>query len=1096
MNVRTQQFSRVSHRRAHVARRLHRLEEPGLERLVSPELLREQAAPGKLAQGSALDFVLRLQRMVGNATVLQLLQRTATLGWDPAPGNRTFPRTHHTNANRVVPQGSVKLRNVLLQGLKHGFTDGEPDSSDDKGQSATGSTVETAAGKAVVWLPETFKPNATDKPVEVLLHLHGYGAGYRELKSGSDYAGTLKPGQTRDEDLYKLPDQLAASMQKGDRQVVAVLPQGRARPRVNTDGDIEVDMFGDIPSKPDTYLDEVFAALNAQASIDKPSAYQLVVSGHSGSGRLVMAAANKLESKAKAGVNETAGGSKVTLAEVVLFDAIHGREINTVKSWLQDHITADLAALKPRGKPDAAQLKSYFATRTRFRGYYSPNYQSTYEDLRKILNDALAPVRGQLGDAAQTWFEWQYRVSGPIGVKDPTDAFGPHERLLAGRNEAGKAGLVDEMLDLSSQPPAPVPAKAPTPPAPAPVPAKAATVPPTQRALAQRSTETLAQRDPRRRRRRRTRPAPTSTSTTSPSTASTTGRKPRFTLGGIAFVVDGASVVPARGTKTGDWTFSPNGSGAFAAVRPMPSSAFIAADGTSTPLQEQTTVHVAGTSATLDALKVVLPSGTSAQLTLALDAAGKATTRSVAVGAESVQALDLTLGGGFTPKGGDTLHLLRSGRVEVYVFSSLKDPAGKSVEGFFDLGRRTKIQGGFGVEGRDAAPFDSTFTSLQNQNLLSPAELNNQDVFSMTSEIEGGFATVQSADTGVLSFGFGQWTAMSDLPKMLKRIPSATFAQHLGQYGLGLGAPTLGGVGHARKFIPGGSGAFNSAVKKLSLHNATEGCLTLDGTELVSDAMHKTATDWSTRHQNVLTSLNAMKSEVAALQADVAGGDAARASSARTRLKSLDKDVNSVWRKLGGLPGLAARVPARMSIDARLTTLVAGVTTAKAAADQVVSNTSSVEALRTNEWVLRFQIAGEDPTVQTAELEEAEATLDRIDAMTFGVTNGVPIGKLLAGHRAQALLFSTFLNNPSGILKGVPRAISAFKDEQIQAARPGTPAKTDWQQFVWPASDARWARLFGDANQKRFERLAEDKLLPFTFDPARRRGILGRRFPN
>ena len=32
-----------------------------------------------------------------------------------------------------------------------------------------------------MWLPETFKPNATDKPVEVLLHMHGYGAGYREL---------------------------------------------------------------------------------------------------------------------------------------------------------------------------------------------------------------------------------------------------------------------------------------------------------------------------------------------------------------------------------------------------------------------------------------------------------------------------------------------------------------------------------------------------------------------------------------------------------------------------------------------------------------------------------------------------------------------------------------------------------------------------------------------------------------------------------------------------------------------------------------------------------------------------------------------------
>ena len=115
---------------------------------------------------------------------------------------------------------------------------------------------------------------------------------------------------------------------------------------------------------------------------------------------------------------------------------------------------------------------------------------------------------------------------------------------------------------------------------------------------------------------------------------------------------------------------------------------------------------MAGTSARADASKVVMSSGGTPQVTIALNSSGRGTTKSVAVGPESVESLDLTLGGGFTPKAGDTINLASGKRVEVFVFSSLKDPTGKTVSGFFDLGRRTKIQGGFGVEGRDAAPFE------------------------------------------------------------------------------------------------------------------------------------------------------------------------------------------------------------------------------------------------------------------------------------------------------------------------------------------------------------------------------------------------------
>jgi len=217
---------------------------------------------------------------------------------------------------------------------------------------------------------------------------------------------------------------------------------------------------------------------------------------------------NKLESTAEGGVNETAGGSTVTLAEIVLFDAIHGREIETVENWLKAHILADISALKGKSKPDAKQLQAHFAKRTRFRGYYSPNYKDIYEDLRTRLAAALAPVAGQLGPTAQTYFEWQYSIAGPIGTRGKDDnAFATHERLLAAKNDAKKAGLIDEMLDITSSPPAP--ATTTTPSSPTTAPPKADTAPPkteTQRHVdtspVRRVVHTLAQRDTRRPRRK------------------------------------------------------------------------------------------------------------------------------------------------------------------------------------------------------------------------------------------------------------------------------------------------------------------------------------------------------------------------------------------------------------------------------------------------------------------------------------------------------------------------------------------------------------------------------------------------------------------
>jgi hypothetical protein len=345
------------------------------------------------------------------------------------------PRTRHTNPNRTVKQRGVELRNVLLQGLKHGFTGTESGAA----KKSAGDSVEDAAGKAVVWMPAVFKPKDA---TEVLLHLHGFGSGYREMATGkTDYSKILKAGQTRDEDLYQLPDQLAASMKTPGRQVIAVLPQGKSR---GSGG-----MFGDIANDPTGYLDEVFGALKTQKVITAvPADYHVVVSGHSGAGPEVMQATAVLEKK---------GLSLGGVSEVVLFDAINGsNELETVKDWLRTHIQSDVGELGRKPTHTEADMKAFYAGKPRFRGYFTHGfYESMYGDdsgqLRQWLTSEISSQGKKLDNTAVKWLDWQYKVFGPIGPAE--QGFGPHEHLLGSQNDTKKAGLLDEILDLGSGPP-------------------------------------------------------------------------------------------------------------------------------------------------------------------------------------------------------------------------------------------------------------------------------------------------------------------------------------------------------------------------------------------------------------------------------------------------------------------------------------------------------------------------------------------------------------------------------------------------------------------------------------------------------------------
>ncbi len=622
---------------------------------------------------------------------------------------------------------------------------------------------------------------------------------------------------------------------------------------------------------------------------------------------------------------------------------------------------------------------------------------------------------------------------------------------------------------------------------------------------------------------------------------------PKFTLSGLNFKVDGATI-KATG-KDGGWKFTPvaaatsgptaatptGGSSTpttpvptttptptptpttpaaptapaeFDATRTMPDSEYLTAAGASSPLGERTKVKIAASKATVDAPVVLLPASGAPQLTITLDNNGRGSTKPVAVGTYSASALVVSLSG-HTPKDGDAIKIPTNRGKELYVFSTLKPSAGTKVEGFFDIGNQTKYKGTVGVAGerRSEAFFDKTFDKLVAAGKVSTAIKAEKDIFAATSEIEGHFDTVQTYDTGVFTFGFGQWTANASLPAMLKSVPDDVYNLHLGQYGLGRGTPTLGNEQQMRKLAP--PKELNKVYNSLDLRNASEGSMTLNGKEMISSKAYAFAKTWAAKHDQSSKDLTAFK-------ADLAGADKAKA-------KQAEKKIDARWAELAGWSGIPKKPPRGASADQKADALIAGVTAAKAAADKVVSDAQSIEAIRTNEWVLRFQIFGQDPAVQVAQLQHTHDTLDDLKKKSTGT--GVPYGTLLPSGRGQAVLISTWLNNPSSVHNGMKASVPEFKKAKVaeadKAAKDAAAkvteltnakaaadkiagatktkdaadrAKAQWEKFPWPASDANWTTHYTTAAAGQFLKIAEPKMLSRTTDPARRTGIMNKHF--
>jgi hypothetical protein len=264
-------------------------------------------------------------------------------GWEKQQGETISP-----DSPNFDPQEKMgKIHRFALYGLSKGNQSADlkplPDSKKLKNTGFTlKKTSESATGRAIVlvpdWVSESKQPSSNGKPIDVLVHLHGHGVGYR-----------LEQGQkkTRDVAIDRTEQQLEAS----GLDMIAVLPQGTRYSGFGSDFDS------------DSYLNEVFEKLKKQKRIpDTSTLGRVVFSAHSGGGNTIIR------------MQKDPSRLPSSMKELVLFDAINDpSQVATLMKILDVRLKADLANI--RAQPKGQEKKWIERFGFRFRGYHTPKYQ-------------------------------------------------------------------------------------------------------------------------------------------------------------------------------------------------------------------------------------------------------------------------------------------------------------------------------------------------------------------------------------------------------------------------------------------------------------------------------------------------------------------------------------------------------------------------------------------------------------------------------------------------------------------------------------------------------------------------------------------------
>jgi hypothetical protein len=406
---------------------------------------REQRPATSSVSGHSLDkapldstTIMYLQRTAGNRSVAQLiLQRKKN---KKPKASKAAPAPSGPSQEELDKQARLGTSGALagwasggesnaterkVRGMWRIPLDGIPGGNAEEAKRTD--TAESAVDRAIVIVPAFL--GRAPKSVEVLLHLHGYGIGYRAQQGKTPqgpYAWSgAGEGKVRDE----VVDRVEGQLEESGRAMVGILPQG----------DLKSGFGASFDS--DAYIKAIFGKLVSSKIWDAaPTSSGVVLSGHSGAGATL---ASMLAPKQVRKDTDKVAAAPSGLREVVLFDAINGtHELASVTTWVTESLRADLATIKTLKGDDRL---AYLETSMRFRGYHTHLYDSAYKSLKATIDGWFTANQKALGGKRSATFA---KLRGNYTIKDADKKethYQSHEEMI---------GHGDRMVDaLSALPP-------------------------------------------------------------------------------------------------------------------------------------------------------------------------------------------------------------------------------------------------------------------------------------------------------------------------------------------------------------------------------------------------------------------------------------------------------------------------------------------------------------------------------------------------------------------------------------------------------------------------------------------------------------------
>ncbi|MGZ4219650.1 MAG: hypothetical protein ACXVHB_04905 [Solirubrobacteraceae bacterium] len=346
---------------------------------------------------------------------------------------RSLQRVDYTKP--VADVEKTGITRLEVRGLKYGVDDFWKSYGDDASDERN-KTKESPSHMAVVLVPDKLD---LDKPVQVILHFHGWGfrkddpyAGYLIAASGSS-----APGGTVRDVAQEHWEQQISSLKGQGAQVVAILAQGRGKSD-----------FGSFPTY--EYVRDVLekSARPELVKLAESENYSIVLSAHSGGGSMKVVpilSAGEADTADRSGLKPQVASKKdgrvinklQPVDLVVLYEALNGDgDVDLVMNWVDSQLTRIVPLLQQ--SPD----KALAATPT-LRGYYGKRKKSGYRERYRWLACRIKEaIESRVPDKFRQDVADRFRI---IEVAGPKGGDVEHEQVISGTGAATSGSLADAL---------------------------------------------------------------------------------------------------------------------------------------------------------------------------------------------------------------------------------------------------------------------------------------------------------------------------------------------------------------------------------------------------------------------------------------------------------------------------------------------------------------------------------------------------------------------------------------------------------------------------------------------------------------------------